>query len=128
MPEKERISMSTGEKTITHNVCTSPLFFLIFLMQQSFFLLAIVSYGRYAAICKPLHYVTIMSSRAILKFPPAQQRKMSLSNCSSHVIVVFIAYESCIFNYIKPSSKGVDLNKCVSVLTASIAPVLYPFI
>ena len=45
------------------------------------------------------------------------------------MIVVSIAYGSCIFIYIKPSIKeGVAINKVVSVLTTSIAPSLNPFI
>ena len=45
------------------------------------------------------------------------------------MIVVSITYGSCIFIYIKPSAKEeVDINKGVSVLTTSIAPLLNPFI
>uniref|UniRef100_A0A8C3WBW9 Olfactory receptor n=1 Tax=Catagonus wagneri TaxID=51154 RepID=A0A8C3WBW9_9CETA len=194
-------SMSTGDKTITNNACVSQLFFFIFLGATEFFLLAIMSYDRYVAICKPLHYVIIMNSRVcrrfvlscwagglfiiipplslvlnlefcdsnvidhflytwfieqmviacavmafimtlvcvvlsyiyiiktILRFPSAHQRKKAFSTCSSHMIVVSIAYGSCIFIYIKPSAKEqVDINKGVSVLTTSIAPMLNPFI
>lgn len=67
--------------------------------------------------------------RTILRFPSASQRKKAFSTCSSHMIVVSITYGSCIFIYIKPSAKEeVDINKGVSVLTTSIAPLLNPFI
>ncbi|XP_004601636.2 olfactory receptor 6C2-like [Sorex araneus] len=206
-------SMSTGDRTITYNACASQLFFYIFLGSTEFFLLAVMSYDRYVAICKPLHYVTIMSNKVckrlvffcwvgglliimpplslglnlefcdsniidhflcdaspilkisctdtwfieqmaiafavmtfimtlvcvvlsyiyiiktILKFPSAQQKKKAFSTCSSHMIVVSMTYGSCIFIYIKPSAKEeVKINKGVSVLTSSIAPMLNPFI
>ncbi|XP_036615828.1 olfactory receptor 6C2-like [Trichosurus vulpecula] len=206
-------SLSSGDNTVTYNACATQLFFVILLGATEFFLLAAMSYDRYVAICKPLHYTTIMNNRVcttfllccwlaglmiilpplslglqlefcdsniidhfgcdaspllqitcsntqfiekmvlifailtliitlvcvvlsytyiirtILRFPSAQQRKKAFSTCSSHMIVVSITYGSCIFIYIKPSAKeGVALNKVVSVLTTSVAPVMNPFI
>ncbi|XP_004692711.1 PREDICTED: olfactory receptor 6C2-like [Condylura cristata] len=206
-------SLSTGDNTITYNACISQLFFIVLLGGTEFFLLAAMSYDRYVAICKPLHYVTIMNTRVctiliiccwlsalgiiltplgmglqlefcdsnavnhfgcdasplfkiscsdtwslevvvifcavlifivtliavalsymyiirtILGFPSASQRKKAFSTCSSHMIVVSITYGSCIFIYIKPSAKEqVEINKGVSVLTTSVAPLLNPFI
>ncbi|XP_078005323.1 olfactory receptor 6C2-like isoform X2 [Phascolarctos cinereus] len=206
-------SMSSGDNTVTYNACATQLFFGILLGATEFFLLAAMSYDRYVAICKPLHYTTIMNNRVcttfilccwlaglmiilpplslglqlefcdsniidhfgcdaspilqitcsdtqfiekmilifailtliitllcvvlsytyiigtILRFPSSQQRKKAFSTCSSHMIVVSITYGSCIFIYIKPSAKeGVALNKLVSVLTTSVAPVMNPFI
>uniref|UniRef100_A0A452QL07 Olfactory receptor n=1 Tax=Ursus americanus TaxID=9643 RepID=A0A452QL07_URSAM len=206
-------TMTTGDNTITYNACATQLFFVVLFGATEFFLLAAMSYDRYVAICKPLHYTTIMSSRvcttlvlccgfaslliilpplgmglqlefcdsnvidhfgcdtspilqitcsdtvlierivlsfagltliitlvcvvlsytyiikAILRFPSAQQRKKAFSTCSSHMIVVSITYGSCIFIYVKPSAKeGVAINKVVSVLTTSVAPLLNPFI
>lgn len=78
-------------------------------------------------ICVILSYTYII--RTILRFPSAQQRKKAFSTCSSHMIVVSITYGSCIFIYIKPSAKDeVAINKGVSVLTTSVAPLLNPFI
>ncbi|CAH6778469.1 Olfr821 [Phodopus roborovskii] len=57
------VSMATGDKTISYNDCAAQLFFTILLGATEFFLLAAMSYDRYVAICKPLHYTTIMSSR-----------------------------------------------------------------
>ncbi|KAM9671983.1 olfactory receptor 6C74 [Trichechus inunguis] len=57
------ISMATGDKTISYNNCAAQLFFTILLGATEFFLLAAMSYDRYVAICKPLHYMTIMSGR-----------------------------------------------------------------
>ncbi|XP_077024168.1 olfactory receptor 6C2-like [Tamandua tetradactyla] len=202
-------SISTGDNTITYNACASQIFFGILFGATEFFLLAAMSYDSYVAICKPLHYMTIMNSkvcillvicfwvaglviilpplsfglqlefcdsnavdhfscdagpllkisctdtwlfiimavfaliitlacvflsythiiRTILKFSSAQQRKKAFSTCSSHMIVVSITYGSCIFIYVKPSAKEeVAINKGVSMLTTSVAPMLNPFI
>ncbi|XP_074076796.1 olfactory receptor 6C2-like [Macrotis lagotis] len=206
-------SISTGDNTISHDACFAQIFFVIFLGAAEFFLLATMSYDRYVAICKPLHYTTIMNSkvcnqllvsswlaglmiilpplslglkldfcdsnvvdhfgcdafpvleisctdtqfiekialidailtliitlllvvlsyasivRTIMRFPSAQQRKKAFSTCSSHMIVVSISYGSCIFMYVKSSgNEKVDLNKAVSVLMTSVAPVMNPFI
>jgi olfactory receptor len=74
-----------------------------------------------------LSYIYII--KTILRFPSSQQRKKAFSTCSSHMIVISITYGSCIFIYIKPSAKNqVDINKGVSVLTTSVAPLLNLFI
>ncbi|VCW79147.1 unnamed protein product [Gulo gulo] len=206
-------NIATGDRVVTYNACASQVFFTDFFGVTEFFLLAAMSYDRYVAICKPLHYVTIMSStvcrryvfccwvaglfiiipplslglnlefcdsntidhficdaspllkiscsntwfmeqtviicavltllmtlmcvvlsyvyiiKTILGFPSDQQKIKAFSTCSSHMIVVSITYGSCIFIYIKPSAKeSVAINKGVTVLTTSIAPVLNPFI
>ncbi|XP_068827003.1 olfactory receptor 6C2-like [Capricornis sumatraensis] len=206
-------TMASGDNTVTYNACATQLFFVVILGVTEFFLLTAMSYDRYVAICKPLHYTTIMNNmvcikcligccmialiivippfamgfelefcdsnvidhfgcdaapilkitcsdteflerfvlvlavltllftlvcvimsytyiiRTILRFPSAQQRKKAFSTCSSHIIVVSITYGTCIFIYIKPHAKeGVAINKVVSVLTTSVAPVLNPFI
>ena len=205
-------SILTGDRTITYNACLSQLFFTYMFGVTEFFLLATMSYDRYVAICKPLHYMTIMNHRfckmlifccwittflivfppfclglnlefcdsvidhffcdfypllkiscsdpwfmeeitlvccvlifimtltcvvlsyiciirTVLRFPSAQQRTKAFSTCSSHFIVVSITYGSCIFVYIKPSSKDeVTINKQVVILTTSISPMLNPFI
>ncbi|XP_004700651.1 olfactory receptor 6C2-like [Echinops telfairi] len=56
-------SIATGDKVITYNACIIEVFFTYLCAVTEFFLLAAMSYDRYVAICKPLHYVTIMSSR-----------------------------------------------------------------
>ncbi|XP_055971727.1 olfactory receptor 6C2-like [Sorex fumeus] len=56
-------SISTGDKTITYYACAFQLFFVYLFGVTEFFLLATMSYDRYVAICKPLHYMTIMNHR-----------------------------------------------------------------
>ncbi|KAM9229852.1 olfactory receptor 6C75-like [Dugong dugon] len=57
------VSIMTMDKTISYDACMTPLFFAIFLGASEFFLLTAMSYDLYVAICKPLHYVTIMNNR-----------------------------------------------------------------
>ncbi|KAM7114141.1 olfactory receptor 6C2-like [Molossus nigricans] len=56
-------NIATDDKVITYNACFIQVFFTDLCAVTEFFLLAAMSYDRYVAICKPLHYVTIMSSR-----------------------------------------------------------------
>ncbi|XP_007518145.1 olfactory receptor 6C4-like [Erinaceus europaeus] len=60
-------SISTGNKSISFAGCLTQYFFTIFLGATEFYLLAAMSYDRYVAICKPLHYTTIMSSRVCVQ-------------------------------------------------------------
>nr|XP_006973954.2 olfactory receptor 6C4-like [Peromyscus maniculatus bairdii] len=57
------VSISTGIKTISFAGCFTQYFFAIFLGATEFCLLTAMSYDRYVAICKPLHYTTIMSNK-----------------------------------------------------------------
>ncbi|XP_030324166.1 olfactory receptor 14I1-like, partial [Calypte anna] len=41
---------------ISYKGCAAHLFFFVFLLSAEFYLLTIMSYDRYVAICKPLHY------------------------------------------------------------------------
>ncbi|XP_041604496.1 olfactory receptor 6C6-like [Vulpes lagopus] len=53
----------TKEKNISYNNCVAQLFFILLLGVAEFYLLAAMSYDRYVAISKPLHYPIIMNSR-----------------------------------------------------------------
>ncbi|XP_036025972.1 olfactory receptor 6C2-like [Onychomys torridus] len=78
-------------------------------------------------VCVIFSYV--YNIKTILRFPSAKQRKKAFSTCSSHMIVVSITYGSCIFIYVKPSSKSdVAINKGISLLIISILTMLNPFI
>ncbi|XP_027487864.1 olfactory receptor 14A16-like [Corapipo altera] len=50
--------------TISYAGCAAQVFLLIFFLGAEYFLLTIMCYDRYVAICKPLHYGTLLGSRA----------------------------------------------------------------
>ncbi|XP_027487202.1 olfactory receptor 14J1-like [Corapipo altera] len=50
--------------TISYQKCAAQAFFFYFFMSVEFSLLTIMCYDRYVAICKPLHYGTLLGSRA----------------------------------------------------------------
>ncbi|XP_072217444.1 olfactory receptor 14J1-like [Excalfactoria chinensis] len=51
-------------RAISYAGCAAQIFFFLFLISAECSLLTIMSYDRYIAICKPLHYGTLMDSRA----------------------------------------------------------------
>nr|XP_014714310.2 olfactory receptor 6C4-like [Equus asinus] len=60
---KMLVNIGTGDKTITFAGCFTQYFFTVLVGATEFYLLAAMSYDRYIALCKPLHYTTIMSKR-----------------------------------------------------------------
>ncbi|XP_054035425.1 olfactory receptor 14J1-like, partial [Dryobates pubescens] len=58
-------------RDISYAGCVLQLFFFIFLMSAEYFLLTIMSYDRYVAICRPLHYETLLGSRVCLHLAAA---------------------------------------------------------
>ncbi|XP_036624244.1 olfactory receptor 6C4-like [Trichosurus vulpecula] len=61
------VNMGTGNKIISFAGCFTQYFFAIFLGATEFYLLAAMSYDRYVAICKPLHYTMVMNKRLCLQ-------------------------------------------------------------
>ncbi|XP_065714722.2 olfactory receptor 14J1-like [Patagioenas fasciata] len=51
-------------RAISYRGCAAQIFFFMFYATAEHSLLTIMSYDRYVAICKPLHYGTLLGSRA----------------------------------------------------------------
>ncbi|KAM6107497.1 olfactory receptor 14A16-like [Phoenicopterus ruber ruber] len=58
-------------RAISYSGCASQLFFFFFCATAEFFLLTVMAYDRYVAICKPLHYGTLLGSRACVHMAAA---------------------------------------------------------
>ncbi|XP_064360364.1 olfactory receptor 14A16-like [Dromaius novaehollandiae] len=58
-------------RAISYSGGAAQVFFFVFLISAEYFLLTIMAYDRYVAICKPLHYGTLMDSRACVKMAAA---------------------------------------------------------
>ncbi|XP_027562805.1 olfactory receptor 14J1-like, partial [Neopelma chrysocephalum] len=50
--------------TISYTGCAAQVFLLVFFLATEYSLLTIMCYDRYVAICKPLHYGTLLGTRA----------------------------------------------------------------
>ncbi|NXP94596.1 O14J1 protein, partial [Passerina amoena] len=51
-------------RDISYSGCAAQVFFFMFFISAEFSLLTIMCYDRYVSICKPLHYGTLLGSRA----------------------------------------------------------------
>ncbi|KAM6228019.1 olfactory receptor 14A16-like [Porphyrio hochstetteri] len=58
-------------RVISYTACASQLFFFYFLISAEFSLLTVMAYDRYIAICHPLHYGTLLGSRACVHMAAA---------------------------------------------------------
>ncbi|XP_010571634.1 PREDICTED: olfactory receptor 14A16-like [Haliaeetus leucocephalus] len=58
-------------RAISYPGCAAQVFLLVFLISAECFLLTVMAYDRYVAICKPLHYGTLLGSRACVHMAAA---------------------------------------------------------
>ncbi|KAG3285016.1 olfactory receptor 5B3 [Ictidomys tridecemlineatus] len=87
-----------GHQVISYNACAAQMYFFAALVTVENYLLASMAYDRYAAVCKPLHYTSIMTGSVcaslvtgsyVIGFLNASIHigdTFSLSFCLSHVI------------------------------------------
>ncbi|XP_047618694.1 olfactory receptor 6C74-like [Phacochoerus africanus] len=203
----------SGRQTIPFTACLVQAFLFLFLGAVIFFLMAVMSLDRYLAICKPLHYPSIMNLRisfllvffcytlsfifftclmlkvsqlwfcgpnvishffcdlgslihlscsdtrsieiyfffltsfvillslfitiivysniivTVMGLPSAKERQKAFSTCSSHLIVLFLMYGSCVFIYLKPKQTNrLDSNREAALVNTVVTPLLNPVI
>ncbi|KAM6204016.1 olfactory receptor 14C36-like [Sarcoramphus papa] len=58
-------------RAISYLGCAAQVFLFVLFISAEFYLLTIMAYDRYVAICKPLHYGTLLGSRACVHMATA---------------------------------------------------------
>ncbi|XP_066840564.1 olfactory receptor 14C36-like [Anser cygnoides] len=58
-------------RAISYAGCAAQVFLFLFFISAEFYVLTVMSYDRYVAICKPLHYGTLLGSRACAQMAAA---------------------------------------------------------
>ncbi|XP_064359829.1 olfactory receptor 14A16-like [Dromaius novaehollandiae] len=58
-------------RVISYSGCAAQVFFFVFFMSAEYSLLTVMAYDRFVAICRPLHYGTLMDSRACVRMAAA---------------------------------------------------------
>ena len=56
---------------ISYSGCAAQLFLIVFFLSAEYFLLTVMAYDRFVAICQPLHYGTLLGSRACVHMAAA---------------------------------------------------------
>uniref|UniRef100_A0A8D0GTH5 Olfactory receptor n=1 Tax=Sphenodon punctatus TaxID=8508 RepID=A0A8D0GTH5_SPHPU len=88
-----------GEKTISFGGCLTQLFFFLSLASSECFLLAVMAYDRYLAICHPLRYPILMSHRTCVTLSLASWVSGFLASFPS--IVMISSLQFCGTNIIR---------------------------
>ncbi|XP_067166489.1 olfactory receptor 14J1-like, partial [Apteryx mantelli] len=68
---KSMANSLSSTRAISYWGCAAQVFHFTLLITTEYSVLTVMAYDRYVAICKPLHYGTIMSSRACVKMAAA---------------------------------------------------------
>ncbi|XP_059688446.1 olfactory receptor 14A16-like [Gavia stellata] len=58
-------------RAISYGGCAAQGFMFLFFISSEYYLLTVMAYDRYVAICKPLHYGTLLGSRACVHMAAA---------------------------------------------------------
>ncbi|KAG8511885.1 Olfactory receptor 5W2 [Galemys pyrenaicus] len=141
----------TQDRTISILGCATQLCFFLIFGATECFLLAVMSYDRYVAICNPLHYPLVMNHKlcvqlavvpfllilgsyikiisTILKLPSNTSHFKAFSTCSSHLVVVVLFFGSACTAYLRPKSNHSALtDKLLSLFYTIVTPMLNPLI
>ncbi|XP_028360988.1 olfactory receptor 1J4-like [Phyllostomus discolor] len=131
---KMLMNMQTQQQSIPYVGCISQLYFFILFGSVDNFLLAVMAYDRYVAICHPLHYNTIMREELCVLLVAASWITscahallhtvllVGVSICANNVITHFL----CDLNaLLKLSCSDISLNELV-ILTEGGMILLMP--
>uniref|UniRef100_A0AC11DQ49 Uncharacterized protein n=1 Tax=Ovis aries TaxID=9940 RepID=A0AC11DQ49_SHEEP len=130
---KVLLNIHTQHCTISHTGCLVQMFFFMELALLDDFLLAVMAYDRYVAICLPLHYTTIMGPQPLVGTAWLMSHVHSLlhillmarlSFCASHQVPHFFCDHQPLLRLSCSDTRHIQL----LIFTEGAAVVVTPFL
>ncbi|NXP69448.1 O1509 protein, partial [Chloropsis cyanopogon] len=140
------VALLSGHKAIAFEGCMAQLFFLHFLGCSEMFLLTVMAFDRYTAICRPLHYTAIMAHGAcwalvaacwgggfihstvqtvlMLQLPFCGPNTIHSYFCDMPPIIRLACADTTLTEWLMASNSGLISLACFLVLVASYALIL----
>ncbi|NXS23331.1 OR4Q2 protein, partial [Mystacornis crossleyi] len=140
------VALLSGHKAIAFEGCVTQLFFLHFVGSSEMFLLTVMAFDRYTAICRPLHYPAIMARRAcwaliaacwvggfmhsivqtllVLQLPFCGPNTIHSYFCDVLPVVRLACADTALTEWLMASNSGLISLGCFLVLVASYALIL----
>ncbi|KAK1342681.1 hypothetical protein QTO34_015447 [Cnephaeus nilssonii] len=103
-------NIQTQSKAITYEGCITQIYFYILFAVLDNFILTVMAYDRYVAICHPLHYLVIMNPRL----------------CGLLILVCWILILGVYLSSV--ASQSSHSSATASVMYTVVTPMLNPFI
>ncbi|XP_018432216.1 PREDICTED: olfactory receptor 1E5-like [Nanorana parkeri] len=133
---KMLVSIQSKNKTITLLECVSQLYFFLCFACTECFLLAVMAYDRFVAVCSPLHYTTIINRKVCILLVISSWLASALHSLLHSLMVSSLSF--CGVNKVhhffcdmgpllQLACSDVSLNKLL-IYTEGGLPVLIPFI
>ncbi|XP_037363879.1 olfactory receptor 7A10-like [Talpa occidentalis] len=114
---KMLVNIQTQRKAITYEGCITQVYFFILFGLLDIFLLTVMAYDRYVAICHPLHYTVIMHPHLC-----------GLLVLVSWIIIVSLFYSTVLGVYLSTAaSHGSHSSAIASVMYTVVTPMVNPF-
>ncbi|XP_023619070.1 olfactory receptor 7A10-like [Myotis lucifugus] len=115
---KMLVNIQTQNKVITYAGCITQIYFFILFGVLDDFLLTVMAYDRFVAICHPLHYMVIMNPRLC-----------GLLVLVSWIITVSLFYGTILGVYLSSAAThSSHSSAAASVMYAVVTPMLNPII
>uniref|UniRef100_A0A8D2C3T2 Olfactory receptor n=1 Tax=Sus scrofa TaxID=9823 RepID=A0A8D2C3T2_PIG len=128
---KMLVNIQAHRRTITYTGCLSQIYFFLWLIGLDVFLLAVMAYDRFVAICHPLHYNLVMSPRyciLILTHSYSLTHTIllaQLSFCTDNTIPHFFCD---LLPLLKLSCSDTYANQCVLTYWGGALTILIPLL
>ncbi|XP_006896376.1 PREDICTED: olfactory receptor 2W1-like [Elephantulus edwardii] len=128
------------DKRITFGGCAFQLFNDVTLCIVECILLAVMSYDRFNAVCKPLHYMTVMSAQlcqalvamawviSVINCMILSPYAMSLPRCGNHHLDHFFCEISAMVKIACVDTTAMEVTIFVVCLTMVLVPLLLIFV
>ncbi|XP_070230783.1 olfactory receptor 7A10 [Bos mutus] len=111
-------NIRTQSKVLTYEGCITQMYFFILFAVLDVFLLTVMAYDRFVAICHPLHYMVIMNPQLC-----------GLLVLVSWMMIVSLFYCTCLGVYLSSAATHSSHSSAIaSVMYTVVTPMLNPFI
>ncbi|XP_037673847.1 olfactory receptor 7A10-like [Choloepus didactylus] len=115
---KMLMNIQTGTKIITYEGCLSQMYFSMLFAVLDNFLLAVMAYDRFVAICHPLNYMVILNPQLC-----------GLLLLASWLLIVSVYYGTGFGVYLSSAAtQNSRARATASVMYTVVTPMLNPFI